>query len=128
LTPFTWLLEYLRQYSRLGIFLALIWLIMNRPFGRHVFITLSAMALATLMLPNEMMFFARHPELALGVPFTAGFAGAHMGRSIIGTVATWIVLGVLAVAIYRASAGSLVTANLTNLAVGTQESQPRIER
>jgi len=48
------------------------------------------------------MFFARHPVLALGVPFTAGFAGAHMGRSIIGTVATWIVLGVLAVAIYRA--------------------------
>ena len=102
MTPFTWLLQYLRQYSRLGIFFAIIWLIMNRPFGRHVFIALSAMAFATLMLPNEMMFFARHPELALGVPFTAGFAGAHMGRSIIGTVATWVVLGVLAVAIYRA--------------------------
>jgi hypothetical protein len=73
LTP---LLEYLGQYSRLGIFFALIWLLMNRPFGRHVFIALSAMAFATLMLPNEMMFFARHPLLAFAVPFTAGFAGA----------------------------------------------------
>jgi hypothetical protein len=101
-TPLARLLKYLRQYSCLGIFFALIWLIMNRPFGRHVFIALSAMAFATLMLPNEMMFFARHPVFAFGVPFTAGFAGAHMGRSVIGTVATWIVLGVLAVAIYRA--------------------------
>ena len=102
MTPLSWLLEYLKQYSRLGIFLALIWLIMNRPFGRHVFIGLSAMAFATLMLPNEMMFFAHHPLLAFAVPFATGFAGAHLGRSTVGTLATWIVLGVLAVAVYRA--------------------------
>jgi hypothetical protein len=60
------------------------------------------MAFATLLLTDEMMFFARQPVFAFAVPFTAGFAGAHMGRSVIGTVATWIVLGVLAVAIYRA--------------------------
>ena len=102
MTPFTWLLQCLRQYSRLGILFALIWLIMNRPFGRHVFIALSAMAFATLMLPNEMMFFARHPLLAFAVPFATGFAGAHLGRSTVGTLATWVVLGVLAVAIYRA--------------------------
>jgi hypothetical protein len=102
MTPFAWVLQYLRQYSRLGIFFALIWLIMNSPFWRHVFIALSAMTFATLMLPNEMGFFARHPLLAFAVPFTAGFAGAHLGRSTIGTIATWLVLGVLAVAIYRA--------------------------
>jgi hypothetical protein len=102
LTPLTWLLQYLRQCSRLGIFFALIWLTMNRPFGRHVFMALSAMAFATLLLPDEMMFFARHPMLAFGVPFAVGFAGAHLGRSTIGTLATWVVLGVLAVAIGRA--------------------------
>jgi hypothetical protein len=101
-TPCTWLLDYLRQYCRLGILFALIWLTMNRPFGRHVFIALSAMAFSTLMLPNEMMFFARHPFLAFAVPFATGFAGAYLGRSIVGTLATWVVLGVLAVAIYRA--------------------------
>jgi len=94
--------KYLRQYSRLGIFFALIWLTMNRPFGRHVFIALSAMAFATLMLPHEMMFFARHPLLAFAVPFATGFAGAHLGRSTVGTLATWVVFGVLGVAIYRA--------------------------
>jgi pyridoxine 5'-phosphate synthase PdxJ len=52
-----------------------------KPRGRHHPTALSAMAFATLMLPNDMMFFARHPVLALGVPFTAGFAGAHMGRT-----------------------------------------------
>jgi hypothetical protein len=102
MTPFTWLLQYLRQYSRLGILFALTWLIMNRPFGRHVFIALSAMAFATLMMPDEMMFFARHPTLAFAVPFAAGFAGTHLGRGAIGTLATWVVLGVLALAIYRA--------------------------
>jgi hypothetical protein len=102
MTPLNRLLQYLTQYSRLGIFFALIWLIGSRPFGRHVFMALSAMAFATLLLPNEMMFFARHPVLAFGVPFTAGFAGAHLGRSMVGTLATWIVLGVLAVAICRA--------------------------
>jgi hypothetical protein len=101
-TLLTWLLKYLRQYSRLGIFFALIWLLMNRPFGRHVFIALSAMAFATLMLPSEMMFFARHPLLVLAVPFATGFAGAYLGRSTVGTLVTWVVLGVLAAAIYRA--------------------------
>jgi hypothetical protein len=102
MTPFTWLLQYLKQYSRLGIFFALMWLIMKRPFGRHVYIALSAMAFATFMLPNEMMFFARHPLLAFAVPFATGFAGAYLGRSTVGTLATWVVLGVLAVAIYKA--------------------------
>jgi hypothetical protein len=63
---------------------------------------LSAMVFATLPLPDEMMFFAHHPVLAFGVLLTAGFAGVHLGRSIMGTLATWIVFGVLALAIYGA--------------------------
>jgi hypothetical protein len=62
---------------------------------------LSAMGFATLLLPDEMMFFARHPALAFAVPFTAGFVGANMGRSGIGSASAWAVLAVLAVAAYR---------------------------
>jgi hypothetical protein len=102
MTPFARLLQYVEQHSGLGIVCALIWLAIHRPFWRHVFMAASAMSFATLLLPEQMMFFARHPALALGVLFTAGFAGAHLGRTIIGTVATWIVLGVLAVAICSA--------------------------
>jgi hypothetical protein len=102
MTPFARLLQYVEQHSRLGIVCVLIWLAIHRPFWRHVFIALSAMSFATLLMPDEMMFFARHPVLAFAVPFTAGFAGAHLGRSMIGTLATWIVLGVLALAIYKA--------------------------
>jgi hypothetical protein len=102
MTPFARLLQYVEQHSRLGIVCALIWLAIHRPFWRHVFMAASAMSFATLLLPEEMMFFTRHPVLAFGVLFTAGFAGAHLGRTIIGTLATWIVVGVLAVAICRA--------------------------
>jgi hypothetical protein len=102
MTPFARLLQYVEQHSGLGIVCALIWLAIHRPFWRHVFMAASAMSFATLLLPEEMMFFTRHPALALGVLFTAGFAGAHLGRTTIGTLATWIVLGVLAVAICRA--------------------------
>jgi hypothetical protein len=105
MTPFARLLQYVEQHSRLGIVCALIWLAIHRPFWHHVFMALSAMSFATLLLPDEMMFFARHPVFAFAVPFTAGFAGAHMGRSMIGTVATGIVLGVLAAAIYGAILG-----------------------
>jgi hypothetical protein len=102
MTPFAWLLPYLREYSRLGVLFALIWLVLSRPFWRNVFTALSAMTFAALLLPNEMIFFVRHPELAFGVPFTAGFAGAHLGKSIVGTLATWLVFGVLVVALSRA--------------------------
>jgi hypothetical protein len=96
--PLTWL----ERYSRLGIALAVIWLVLTRPFWRDVCVALSAMAFATLLLPREMMFFAHHPVLAFAVPFTAGFVGVHLGRTRIGTLAAWTVLGILAVAIYRA--------------------------
>jgi hypothetical protein len=96
------LLQYLERYSRLGITLAVIWLVLTRPFWRHVCVALSAMAFAVLLLPAEMMFFARHPLLAFAVPFTAGFVGVHLGRNRIGTLAAWAVLGILAVATYRA--------------------------
>jgi hypothetical protein len=82
-------MQYLRPYSRLGILLALIWLIMNRPFGRHVFITQPGMVFTTLMLPDEM----RHPTLAL--------AGS-VRRGLRANLSGWVVLGVLAVEIYRA--------------------------
>jgi prepilin signal peptidase PulO-like enzyme (type II secretory pathway) len=102
MNPFPRLLEYVGSYLGLGVVIALIWVAIRCPFGRHVLMALSVMTFATLLLPDEMMFFARHPVLAFAVLFTAGFAGAHLGRSIIGTVATGIVLGVLGAAIYRA--------------------------
>jgi len=102
MTPFARLLQYVEQHSRLGIICVVIWLAIHRPFWRHFFMAASAMSFATLLLPEEMMFFTRHPLLALGVLFTVGFAGAHLGRTKIGTLATWIVLGVLAVPICRA--------------------------
>jgi hypothetical protein len=91
----------LRAYSRLGVALAVLWLVVSRPFWRHFFVTLSAMAFATFLLPKEMMFFARHPVLLLALPFTAGYVAANLGRSSIGTVAACVVVVVLAVAVYR---------------------------
>ena len=63
--------------------------------------TLSAMLFAAVLLPNEMLFFVRHPLLLFALPFAAGFVAAHLRRSSIGTVAACVVLAVLAVAIYR---------------------------
>jgi hypothetical protein len=87
---------------RFGITIALIWLVGNQPFWRHVFVALSAMLFATLLLPTEMMFFVHHPVLTFAVPFAAGFVGAHLGQSAIRTLAAGAVVAVLAVAIYRA--------------------------
>jgi hypothetical protein len=94
-------LTRLRAYSRLGLALAVIWLVVNRPFWRHVFMALSAILFATVLLPKEMLFFVRHPLLLFALPFAAGFAAANLGRSRIGTVMACIVLAVLAVAICR---------------------------
>jgi len=91
----------LRAYSRLGFALAVVWLVANRPFWRHVFMTLSAMLFAAVLLPKEMLFFVRHPLLLFALPFAASFVAAHLRRSSIGTVAACVVLAVLAVAIYR---------------------------
>ena len=93
-------LARLRVYSRLGIVFAVIWFLVNRPFWRHLFVALWAMAFVTLVLPAEMMFFVRHPVLAFAVPLAAGFVAANLGRSGIGTVAAWAVLVVLAIAAY----------------------------
>jgi hypothetical protein len=91
-------------YSRLAIAFAVIWIVVNRPFGRHVCVAISVMVFATALLPDQMIFFARHPALAFSVLFTAGFVGANMGRSAIRTLASWTTLAVLAVAIFRAIA------------------------
>jgi hypothetical protein len=91
----------LRAYSRLGLALAVVWLVVNRPFWRHVFMALSAILFATVLLPKEMLFFVRHPLLLFALPFAAGFVAANLGRSSIGTVMACVVLAVLAVAIYR---------------------------
>jgi hypothetical protein len=91
----------LRAYSRLGFALAVVWLVANRPFWRHVFMTLSAMVFAAVLLPKEMLFFVRHPLLLFALPFAAGFVAANLRRSSIGTVAACVVLAVLVVAIYR---------------------------
>jgi len=74
-------LARLRVYSRLGIVFAVIWFLVNRPFWRHLFVALWAMAFVTLVLPAEMMFFVRHPVLASAVPLAAGFVAANVGRS-----------------------------------------------
>ena len=87
--------------SRIGIALLMILLVMTRPFWRHVFVALFTMIFATLLLPDEMTFFARHPVLVIAIPLAAGFVGANPGRSGLGSLAAWVVLGVLAVAIYR---------------------------
>jgi hypothetical protein len=91
----------LRAYSRLGFALAVVWLVANRLFWRHVFMTLSAMLFAAVLLPKEMLFFVRHPLLLFALPFAAGFVAANLRRSSIGTVAACVVLTVLVVAIYR---------------------------
>ena len=91
----------LRTYSLIGLALAAVWLVVNRPFCRHVFMALSAMLFATILLPREMTFFVRHPVLLFALPFTAGFVAANLGKSSIGTVFACVVLAVLGVAIYR---------------------------
>jgi hypothetical protein len=98
--PIEAVLTRLGLYSRLGVVLAVIWFVVNRPFSRHWLVPLCAMAFAALMLPAEMMFFLRHPLLAFAVPFAAGFVAANFGTSGIGTVAASVVV---AVATYRAS-------------------------
>jgi hypothetical protein len=92
---------WLRTYSLLGLALAVVWLVVNRPFWRHAFMAVSAMLFATILLPKEMMFFVRHPVLLFALPFAAGFVAANFGKSSIGTVVACVVLVVLAVAIYR---------------------------
>jgi hypothetical protein len=99
--PMDVLIARLGVYSRLGITFLVIWLVGNRPFCRHLFIALCAMAFATLMLPTEMMFFVRHPVLAFALPFATGFVAANLGRSLVGTIAAYAVLAILAVAAYR---------------------------
>ena len=91
----------LRAYSRLGLVLAVVWFVVNRPFWRHVLLALAAMVFASVLLPSEMLFFVRHPLLLFALPFTAGFVAANLGRSSIGSVLAYIVLAVLAVTIYR---------------------------
>jgi hypothetical protein len=95
-------------YSRLGIVLAIIWFVLNRPFWRHAFVALCAMTFGTLMLPTTMLFFVRHPDLTFAIPFAAGFTGANLGRSGVRTVAAWSVLVVLAVVIYQSAAADSV--------------------
>jgi hypothetical protein len=103
------ILARLGVYSRLGVVLVAIWFVVNRPFWRHLFVALCAMAFATLTLPAEMMFFVRHPALAFAVPLAAGFVAANLGKSQVGTVAAWAVLAVLAVAAYRSADADPVT-------------------
>ena len=91
----------LKTYSLLGLAFAVVWLVVNRPFWRGVFMAVSAILFATVLLPKEMMFFVRHPVLVFALPFATGFVAANLGKSSIGTVVACIVLAVLAVAIYR---------------------------
>jgi hypothetical protein len=107
--PIDVILARLGVYSQLGIGFAVIWFLVKRPFWRHLFVALCAMAFATLMLPAEMMFFVRHPVLAFAVPLAAGFVAANLGGSGVGTVAAWAVLVVLAVAAYRSVDADPVT-------------------
>jgi hypothetical protein len=100
MTFFTSLLR--SKISHLGVAIAVIWLLVRRPFSRYTSVALCAMAFATLLLPDEMIFFARHPALAFAIPFAAGFVGVYLWRSGIETVAAFAVLAVLAVAVYRA--------------------------
>jgi hypothetical protein len=88
--------------SRLGIALMTIWLVSNQPFWRHAFMALSAMTFAALVLPDEMMFFVHHPLLVFAIPFAAGFVGANLRRGGIGSFAAWVVIAILAIAVYRA--------------------------
>lgn len=100
MTFFTSLLR--NKVSRLSIAIAVMWLFMRRPFWRYTLVALCTMAFATLLLPDEMMFFAHHPSLGFAIPFAAGFVGVYWWRSGIETVAACAVLAVLAVAVYRA--------------------------
>jgi len=107
--PIDAIFRRLGTYSRFGIILAVLWFVVNRPFWRHLFVALCAMAFATLMLPAKMMFFVRHAVLAFAVPFAAGLVAANLSRSGIGTVAARPVLIALAVGAYRTAADDPVT-------------------
>jgi hypothetical protein len=107
--PIEVVLTRLFLYSRLGIALAVIWLVVTRPFSRYWLVALCAMAFAAVMLPAEMMFFLRHPLLAFAVPFAAGFVAANFGTSGMGTIAAGAVLVALAVGGYRSLDADPVT-------------------
>jgi hypothetical protein len=95
-------MTFFNKISRLSIAIAVTWLLMRQPFWRYALVALWTMAFAALLLPDQMMFFARHPALGLAIPFAAGFIGVYLWRSGIETVAACAVLAVLAVAVYRA--------------------------
>ena len=88
-------------WSILGMIVAFLWGVATTPFWRHVFITLSVLTFASIMLPQEMKFFERHHSLVFAIPFAMGFIAANHGRSGVGTLASWAVLIVLLVATYR---------------------------
>jgi hypothetical protein len=91
----------LKSYSGFGIIAAGLWAASKTEFWRSVFIVVWALIFATLMLPEEMGFFARHPSLVLALPAAAGFVAANYHRSGIGALSSIVVVAVLALAIYR---------------------------
>jgi hypothetical protein len=126
--PIDAVLARLGVYSWLGIVLVAIWFVGTRPFCRHLFVTLCAMAFATLMLPTEMMFFVRHPVLALAVPLAAGFVAANLGRGAIRTIAAGTVLAVLAVAVYRIAVADPATGPWLRSHVDVAVPTPRVSK
>ena len=95
-------MTFLNKVSRLCIAIAVTFMLMRRPFWRYTLVALCTMAFATILLPNEMMFFARHPALGFAIPLASGFVGVYLWRSGIETVAACDVLAALAIAVYRA--------------------------
>lgn len=104
--------SYVQRISIFGIAAGALWGMVTLPFWRGVFITLSALGFFSIMLPDEAGFLNRHPQMVFALPFVAGFTMAHLGRSVIGSIASMLVLVVLLVAFAKALASDPATSNL----------------
>lgn len=99
----------LRAYSGVGIVVGALWMAAKTPFWRHAFIVVSVMIFASMMVPNEMQFFVRHPSMILAVPFASGFVAANYRRSGVGALASCAVVAITILATYRVVEGDPFT-------------------
>ena len=99
----------LKAYSGFGMIVAALWMAAKTPFWGRAFSVVSAMIFASMMVPDEMQFFARHSSIILALPFAAGFVASNYRRSCVGALASIAVVAVTALAFYRFAESDPVT-------------------